>query len=49
MGVRGVAAIGAVFLAIAANHLALHAALALFALSIGIYTAFLTWMRRVAR
>jgi MFS family permease len=47
----GVAAIGAVFFAIDATQsvrLALFAALALFALSILIAVAFLTWMRRAA-
>ncbi|HEY3792125.1 MAG TPA: MFS transporter, partial [Bradyrhizobium sp.] len=47
----GVAAIGAVFFAIEATQpvrLALFAALALFALSILIAVAFLTWMRRAA-
>jgi len=45
----GVAAIGAVFFAIEAAHsaqLALFAACALFALSIGICAVFLSWMRR---
>jgi len=47
----GVAAIGAVFFAIEAAHsaqLALFAACALFALSIGICAVFLSWMRRAA-
>jgi flagellar biosynthesis/type III secretory pathway M-ring protein FliF/YscJ len=46
-GARGVAAIGAVFFAIATSHSAHLALLAALALSIGVCAAFLTWMRRV--